>query len=407
MIASSRKDEDHALLAWPSDKNREVLPVAVIYGANASGKSAILDALETMRSHIRNSHRRDDPEGGMGRSAFLLDTRINKQPTMFECDFVDDGERFNYGFEISDTRVVKEWLNAFPNGRRQSLFQRNRQNFRFSRFLSGQKSVISRLTRPNSLFLSAGAQNDHELLTRVSTYFTSWRGHLQAWVPGAQASEKLGKESLDPRIIKFLSRLGTGVVEHRIRSEQIPKELANLSIELNEFLEEKLKKLNKGKRRKEKLDAESLSRSLILEFGHRASDGNVVFFDLDQESDGTRRLLTILHEAFKALDEGSLLVIDELDANLHTYACFEVLKLFLSKKGNPKGAQLIATTHDTNLLNARALRRDAIWFTDKTDHGATELSSLADFQTRSTDNFERGYLQGRFGGVPSKALLED
>lgn len=112
MIVSPRRDHEHALLPWPSESERKVLPAAVIYGANASGKSAILHALSAMRAHVRHSHREDDPERTMGRQAFLLDSAIQKQSTLFECDFIESGDRFNYGFEISDREVVREWLNA-------------------------------------------------------------------------------------------------------------------------------------------------------------------------------------------------------------------------------------------------------------------------------------------------------
>ena len=110
--------------------------------------------------------------------------------------------------------------------------------------------------------------------------------------------------------------------------------------------------------------------------------------------------MVVLGLAFRALDEGVPLYIDELDASLHTQACEAVLRLFCSPETNPKGAQLIATTHDTNLLNSPVLRRDQLWFTDKDDTGATQLYPLTDIRTRKGDNFEKGYLQGRYGAVP-------
>lgn len=405
MMVTPRRDHEHALLPWPSVSDRQVLPAAVIYGANASGKSAILNALNSMRGHVRHSHKEDDPERTMGRQPFLLDPAIRKLPTLFECDFVESGDRFNYGFEISDKEVVREWLNAFPNGRRQNLFQRSQQKFKFSRLLTGEKKIISRLTRPNSLYVSAGAQNDHPLLSRISAYFTSWKGEILTWVPAEVASQRLSSQPIDPRVFQFLENLGTGVVEHRMRSEQVPPEIAELSAEINQFIERRLKEINKGKSKTRVLSNQPSHQ--FVELGHRAKGGKTVFFNLDLESDGTRRLLVFLSEAYQALDKGSLLLVDELDANLHTHACVQVLNLFLSKKTNPKGAQLIATTHDTNLLNLKHLRRDEIWITDKDDVGATDLSSFADFQVRRTDNLERGYLQGRFGGVPPQFFFEE
>ena len=138
----------------------------------------------------------------------------------------------------------------------------------------------------------------------------------------------------------------------------------------------------------------------MIELAHRARDGNSVYFDLSLESAGTRRLLVVLGLAFRALDEGAPIFIDELSANLHTHASEAVLELFCSPETNPKGAQLVATTHDTNLMNSPALRRDQLWFTSKDTSGATQLNPLTDIRTRRGDNFEKGYLQGRFGAVP-------
>ncbi|CAA7626442.1 conserved hypothetical protein [Magnetospirillum sp. UT-4] len=118
------------------------------------------------------------------------------------------------------------------------------------------------------------------------------------------------------------------------------------------------------------------------------------------ESDGTRRLLVILQAAFNALDTGGLLIVDELSSSLHTKAAEAILALFCDRATNPKGAQIIATTHDTNLLRSEWLRRDQVWFTEKDEGGATHLYPLSDFRTRPGDNFEKGYLQGRYGAIP-------
>ncbi|OBP73266.1 hypothetical protein BAE42_14135 [Mesorhizobium loti] len=131
-----------------------------------------------------------------------------------------------------------------------------------------------------------------------------------------------------------------------------------------------------------------------------ASGGKQVFFNLDKESAGTRRLLALLAPIFAALDHGGLIVIDEIDASLHTRACEAILALFSSTEFNANGAQLIATTHDTNILSSNLLRRDQIWFCEKGDTGETALFPLTDLRTRATDNIEKGYLQGRFGAIP-------
>ena len=144
-----------------------------------------------------------------------------------------------------------------------------------------------------------------------------------------------------------------------------------------------------------------------IELGHIGKDNNKIYFPLERESAGTRRLLIILHQAFQVLDEGSILVIDELDASLHTHACGALLELFSSPRTNPKGAQLIATTHDTNLMRSPCLRRDQVWLTEKDAGGATHLYPLTDIRTRKGDNIELGYLQGRYGAIPSDTPISE
>ena len=144
-----------------------------------------------------------------------------------------------------------------------------------------------------------------------------------------------------------------------------------------------------------------------LRFAHRRCDGADVNFTADMESDGTRRLLYMLAPVFHALDNGTLLIVDELNAHLHTQVCEAVLALFSSPETNPKGAQLIATTHDTNLLRSPYLRRDQVWFAEKDRDGATHLFPLTDIRTRKGDNLEKGYLQGRYGAVPYAGSVRD
>jgi AAA15 family ATPase/GTPase len=137
-----------------------------------------------------------------------------------------------------------------------------------------------------------------------------------------------------------------------------------------------------------------------VKLSHINRYGNSVEFDFEDESDGTRRLFSLLVHIFRALDTGATIFIDELSASLHTLAGEALLALFSSPTTNPKGAQLIATTHDTNLLRSSLLRRDQIWFTEKDREGSTHLYPLTDIRTRKGDNIERGYLQGRYGAIP-------
>ncbi|MDE0524460.1 MAG: AAA family ATPase [Boseongicola sp.] len=155
--------------------------------------------------------------------------------------------------------------------------------------------------------------------------------------------------------------------------------------------------MSDGAARIESEDEETVVR---IELTHRGAAGDGVNLDLNLESAGTRRHLVLPSQAFSALDRGMPIIVDELDASLHTHSSEAVVRLFCSPMANRKGAQLIATTHDTNLMRSSALRRDQLWFAEKDAEGSTEIYPLTDIRTRKGDNLELGYLQGRHGAVP-------
>ena len=392
--ASSLKDRDEGLIPCAAAPKGTVVPAAVIYGANASGKSNLVSAMETMRQMVLLSQTRGEPGGGVPRQPFRLDAVCAGEPSRFELDFVIDGVRHHYGFEMSDDAFESEWLYDFPGSRRRMLFEREGDEFHFGRGLKGRNAVIADLTRPNSLYLSAAAQNRHERLSRVFQYFQSIHGVHAIAVPGVVASFHLAEEEPDSRTIDFLGKIGTGVVDYRQKEAEYADEIEAVQRDVLTAMR---------KRGDVPADLEAAMGSTwrtAIELAHRDQNGEEVYFDLDLESAGTRRLLFVLGFAFQALDEGTPLFVDELDASLHTQAAEAVLRLFCSSETNPKGAQLVATTHDTNLMRAPVLRRDQLWFTEKDADGATRLYPLTDIRTRKGDDVEKGYLQGRYGAVP-------
>src|ERR1700730_12198472 len=162
LVASSLDDNAAGLIDSPAAAGDRLLPAVVIYGANASGKSNLISAFNFMRGAVLYSHSRGEPGGRISRSPFLLDATTTKTPSVFDVDFIIEGVRYHYGYEASDEAFVAEWLSAFPNGRRQTMFEREGGKFSFGRSLRGRNKLISELTRPNSLYISAAAQNDHE-----------------------------------------------------------------------------------------------------------------------------------------------------------------------------------------------------------------------------------------------------
>ena len=395
--ASSLKDPQEGLLACEAVPRGAVVPAIVLYGANASGKTNLVDALAAMQKMILWSHTRGEPGKGVPRQAFKLDPKYLKAPSQFDIDFTINDVRYHYGFEATDEAFTAEWLYVFPRAYRRKLFERNGDEIDFGRWLRGANNNIARLTRPNSLFLSAAAQNDHEQLSSVYKFFQSMKFTGNIFIRGVEASSRYMREGIDDRVINFLESINTGVVGYRKKETQISEEAQTIGRELRTVLE--------------KLSGDSIEfgsddedKFVAIELAHKARGGEQVYFDLDLESAGTRRLLIILGQAYQALDEGLPLVVDEFDASLHTHACEVILKLFGTSQTNKNGAQLIATTHDTNLMKSSVLRRDQLWFAEKSSEGATGIYPLTDIQTRKGDNLELGYLQGRYGALPNEDL---
>lgn len=400
LVASSLKDEESGLIQCDHVPGGRLLPAAVIYGANASGKSNFVSALEFMCAAVLYSHSKGEPEGDIPRSPFALDPMCKDSPSMFEADFIVEGVRYSYGFRSTDRAFEGEWLYAFPSSRKQTMFERRGQTFKFGRGLKGRKDVIAELTRPNSLFLSAAVQNHHEHLSKVVTFFRELIADTEIAVPGSVASYALGRHEVDRRVIDFLNTIGTGIFDSRTKQEKSSEEQVRILRALDKAFSEAMPTLPDSK-------FADLNMDYSLELAHRGSDGATVYFDLARESAGTRRLLVLLGHVFKTLDTGATLVIDELDASLHTQACEAVLALFSSPRSNKKGAQLIATTHDTNLMCSPLLRRDQVWLSEKDQDGSTHIYPLTDIRTRKDDNIEKGYLQGRYGAVPFAGSVTD
>lgn len=397
LMATSLKDEERGLIERSAIAREPILPAVVIYGANASGKSNIVDAIWFMRKMVLYSHSRGNPDGGVPRENFELDNVSSGNPTYCDMDFIVEDVRYHYGFETTDSVFESEWLYSYPQKRKRMLFERAESGFQFGRELKGNNKNIAQLTRTNSLFLSAAAQNGHPHLSKIYRYFKMIRILREISIPGSLVTRRLLDESeigLDPRVIDYLGAIDTGVVNFRQKKLELADGFENLPMEIIKIFEKYLD---------EPLSENAASDLNLdhIELGHRGTDGATFYLDLDSESAGTRRLLIVLSHMFSALDSGGLLCIDELDASLHTNAVETLLKIFCSSEVNSRGAQLIATTHDTNLMNPSILRRDQQWFTEKDQFGATHLYSLSDFRTRKDDNFQRGYREGRYGAIPS------
>lgn len=370
-----------------------VLRSAVIYGANASGKSNVVHALSFMTGAVQHSQSSWDPEGGIPREPFCLDAVMRDEPSFFAVDLILDGVRYEYGFVVNSERVLEEWVYAYPKGHKQQWFIRDaneEREFKFGRSFGGENQAIAALTRPNSLFLSAAAQNNHELLRPLYHWFARQLRIADSeekdrlWM---QTVQLLKRDEYRDAIVDLLRSSDVGISGIDLADEVLPE----LSVRLLQTMfaddPEKLKALAQDPK---------IPRIHLL---HTSGDGAIPI-PFTSESRGTRALFGLAGTVVRGLKNGGVLFVDELEASLHPVLALALVELFNKPSTNPKNAQLVFTTHDTNLLDTRLLRRDQIWFTEKDKMGATRLYPLTEFRARKQENLERGYLQGRYGAVP-------
>lgn len=392
LVASAFYKDNQDILIPCDSIPTSLLPAAVIYGPNAAGKSNFINAVRFLRAAVESSQIKGKPDSGVPVEPFALHDVGSQSPTAVEIEFIADNVRYQYGLEATTRAFVGEWLYWFPRGTRQMLFERtSEKTIKFGRNLKGQNKVIAELMRNNSLYLSAAAQNGHDQLSKIYSYLLSMQFLSAALDPRGPMLHATAAQ-YDERITQFLSQVGTGIVGSR-RKKATPDE------QQKAMLKDIIAVIGKHLSPEQKIETPE-EDDFELELQHATARSDPVYFNANQESSGTKRLLLILSGVFAALDNGNAIFIDELDASLHTQICESILGLFASRSLNPKGAQLITSTHDTNLLSSKHLRRDQIWFTEKNEIGATHLFSLSDIRTRSTDDFEKAYLQGRYGAIP-------
>jgi hypothetical protein len=387
-----------------------VLPVAGIFGANASGKSNVVRAMDFAQSVVVESHQYWLPEEPIPRWPFRLDTDSRMAPSAFVFDFMHDQVRYEYGFRLDDTAIREEWLCYWPRGKRSTLFERSGMTTDFGPSLTGQKAKIAELVRENSLFLSAAAANNHPQLRSVAAWFSSWRrASTGGYLP---APSRL----LDDQTIAMLRYADVGVIGAAIVERSAEE------IESGLGLSRRYRRLRAATINTDvgSTDAGStedgpLRRLPRLELVHQATtDSGGESLPWPWESSGTQTLVRLGQLATSSLRKGSLLAIDDLGCDLHPLLTAQLVGLFQDRQTNPRGAQLIFTGHEVDLLGKHVeyrLRRDQIWLTAKGPSGATRLYPLTEYgRVRDgLDDVEGRYLQGRYGAVPffDRSLIED
>ena len=391
MIASSDKEfADSHLVSTGLKTLDKVVRSSVVYGPNASGKSNLLRALAFMRAVVADSATVIQAGQQYAVQPFRLDAHASKEPSEFEITFAEDGIRYQYGFSLLPEYVVNEWLLVYRTAKPQQWFERKfdpktkTHSYEFSSHFTGSRKLWLDSTRPNALFLSTAVQLNSELLRPIFAAIVEKVVYFEAGaMPDPDFTTALLKDPVNKSAVRnFLSSADIGISDIQTVSRkgfQQRFEFSSTGGAIQSVAEER--------------------EMQMPQFVHETDTGSA-HFEFHDESLGTQRLYSLAAPVLDVLTNGKLLVVDELDSSVHTLLVRRLVSMFHSGTSNPKGAQLVFSTHDTSLLEESLFRRDQIWFTEKGRDQATKLYPLIDFSPRKKEALERGYLAGRYGAVP-------
>lgn len=383
---------------WIDDTER----VAAIYGPNAAGKTTVLEAIRAVATALRN------PGSGAIYQPFEGGPEEGAE-TRYAVEFVSDDVRYAYEVRARPWGIAYESLSAYPKGTRRVVFVRTQSDreaemgFEKGGSLTGPTAEVRRITKRTMLFLATAHRYGHKslapiaksLLEGVGIDHISFRDRQSEEVLRRVVMEMIASPDGQVDLMRALAQSADlGIDRIEIRSEEVPGEVY-------ERIVRTIAALNDG----EDVDEEEIPRLRdVLVFAHKSSSGEEFELPVRRQSSGTITWLTTAWHALDALRQGSVLLVDELDASLHPDLARYLVTMFLTPHMNPKGAQLVFSSHDVSLLSnapSRLLQPANVWFVEKGEDGKSELYSLADFSTRSGNNSERRYLAGAFGAIPA------
>ncbi|NPE28178.1 ATP-binding protein [Methanococcoides sp. SA1] len=396
LLASSDRSLDGNLIELDIlKKNDRLLKSSVIYGANASGKSNVLFAISKLQNFVMTSVKNQDGDL-LPFEPFKLTPECMSKPSKFSVFFVKNNIRYKYAVSFDRTKVIDEDLYYYPNNREALIFERrNTTEFKFTNDKRIQND-ISKRTLDNVLYLSNSAQQNYDKTLEAFKWFREDLRIIGVRTLSEQGDFTIKMLNQDDKsknaILRSLERADLGLVDIKANIENINHE--DLPAEILNQLPRSFETLN-GKWETIDLNTFHLAKD-------KSGKEHKIQFDFNtEESEGTKRFFSLIGPWLDALKNGHVLFIDEMELKLHPMLSEHLIKLFHDKSYNENNAQLIITTHNTNLLNDELFRRDQIWFTEKDpDVGNTNLYSLLEFQARKDQNILKGYLMGRYGALP-------
>ena len=362
------------------ENGKKYLKSIGIFGPNASGKSSIYKTLLFCSRLVLDSHLNN--EGATFNFMPFKFDGYHEKPSEFSINFICDGTEYEYSFSLNRKEIISESLYYYPGKRKAKIFARNEQVgkpkseiFSFGDGFFVKPMDVAQSTGRNTLFISRASQMDRELAKKIYNFFLT---ELFVGVPKIRTDYAIGLFKKSKQLLLEALRMAdSDIVDIEVRQEKVA--VPALAPDLQ-------------------FGIPSLHEEVITRFLTTHKRNPEIKFDLyAEESAGTIQIFSLLLVLLDICKTGKTLVVDEFDLSLHT----ELAEFIINMVHASKGAQLLFTSHNTNLIDVKKLRRDQICFTNKKEDGSTDFYSLFDFKDfRENMDAEKGYLQGRFDAVP-------
>lgn len=390
-----------------------LLPGVAIFGKNGGGKSNVIRAFWLGVQFIRNAQRLQHEKALVPVVPFSLNDYSSNEPTEFEFDYISNGIKYWYSFAATREKIVRESLFHAPKGQRALVFERKGQEFKFTEDKAKRK-LISQTVAENQLFFSNACTLNDEACINAMRWFREDIIFSRAYddIP-RQLLEYYDDNNMLKAISDYAKNADFGIEEMSFEFEnkevgddlELPSDISeDMKTAITSFIQllSETSNNSEGKLKMGRVKANAKHRGIN-------SDGQTSLYnlELEDESDGTRKLMSIAPAIESVLRKGGILLVDEIERELHPMLVYFIIAKFMSKKSNPKGAQIIFTTHNIDLMKLEYMRKDQIYFADKNmEDGASELYSVTDFTTKTSDNILKGYLVGKYGATPNLEIEE-
>lgn len=391
----------------------KILPGVAIYGKNGGGKSNVIRAFWLAVQFIKNAQRTQHEKASIPVIPFSLNDYSFTEPTEFHFVYTLDGIKYWYGFTATRDQIIKEYLYHAPKGQKALVFSREKQVFSFTE-AKARRKLISETVAPNQLYFSvACTMNDIACVTAMSWF----RDRIFFSRDYSDIPRQLLEYSDDTNMLKAISDyaktadFGIEDMSFEINSEEMGDELTfpdgvpeGIKAALTQFIHTLAETSNNSEIRLKMGEVKATSLHPGID---KAGNRKAYPLELSDESDGTRKLMSIAPAIESVLANGGVLLVDEIERELHPMLVDYIVAKFQSKRTNPNGAQIIFTTHNTELMNMELLRKDQLYFVDKNEmDGSSDLYSISEFSTRTTDNVRKAYLLGKYGATPNIEVEE-